>query len=151
MLLGRVVIGGLIDRFFAPRVMAAVLCCTMAGFQFLQHGSSPAPYLLAALGIGMALGAEMDFLGYLVSRYYVRQAFATVFGLLFAVYSLGASFGPLLIGWLEMSPGGYGRALSVLTLLTLLLIFSLAALPRYGVDDEGVLGEKTFPATARGQ
>jgi MFS family permease len=129
---GRVVVGGLIDRIFAPRVMMVVLCVTALGFVAMYGASSPAAYALSAAGIGLAIGAEMDFVAFLVSRYYAKAAFATLFAFLFAAYALGASFGPLLFGWLTATVGSYQPGLLVLAVLTVLLLLSTLLLPRYG-------------------
>jgi MFS family permease len=129
---GRVVIGGLIDRIFAPRVMMAVLCVTALGFVAMYHASAPAAYALSAAGIGLAIGAEMDFVAFLVSRYYAKAAFGTLFAFLFAAYALGASFGPFLFGWLAATVGSYQPGLLVLAVLTALLMLSTLLLPRYG-------------------
>jgi MFS family permease len=131
LIVGRIVVGGLIDRIFAPRVMLAVLCITTGGFVSMHYANTPAAYVLSAAGIGLAIGAEMDFLGFLVSRYYPRAAFATLFAVLFAIHSLGAAFGPLLIGWLAATLGSYQPGLLILAALTLLLALSTLLLPRY--------------------
>jgi MFS family permease len=129
---GRVVIGGLIDRIFAPYVMMGVLCVTALGFVAMYGASSPAAYALSAAGIGSAIGAEMDFVAFLVSRYYAKAAFATLFALIFAAYALGASLGPFLFGWLTATVGSYQPGLLVLAVLTVLLLLSTTLLPRYG-------------------
>jgi MFS family permease len=129
---GRVIIGGLIDRIFAPRVMMAVLCITTLGFLVMYRATSPAAYVLSAAGVGLAIGAEIDFVGFLVSRYYARAAFGTLFAFLFSAYTLGASFGPLLISWLAATFGSYQPGLLVQAILTVLLALSTLLLPRYG-------------------
>src|SRR5205823_4824219 len=88
---GRLIGGGVLDRVFAPRVITVVLLVTSTGFFVLQQANSPAAYLIAAVGIGMAVGTEIDFLAFIVSRYYERAAFTTIFALFFAIYSLGAT------------------------------------------------------------
>lgn len=134
LIVGRVIIGGLIDRIFAPRVMMAVLCVTAIGFFAMYHATSPLAYVLSAAGIGLAIGAEMDFIAFLVSRYYVKAAFGTLFALLFSAYALGASFGPLLVAWLATTLGSYQPGLLLLAGLTVLLMLSTLLLPRYGVN-----------------
>lgn len=129
---GRFIIGGLIDRFFAPRVMMAVLCITIIGFISMSYANSPMAYALSAAGVGLAVGAEIDFLGFLVSRYYARGAFATLFAVLFSIHTLGAGFGASLIALLASKFGSYQPALLVLAALAGLLALSTLLLPRYG-------------------
>lgn len=133
LILGRVLIGGLIDRVFAPLVMMGVLFATFAGFLALHEAMSPLAYLLAAAGIGLAVGAEVDFLGYMVSRYFPPAAFATIFAAMFSMYALGASLAPLVFGWLAQSSGGYGDGILISAGLTLLLALSMLMLPRYAL------------------
>jgi MFS family permease len=128
---GRLVGGGMLDRVFAPRVITAVLLVTATGFFVLREGNSPIAYLLAAIGIGLAIGSEIDFLAFIVSRYYDRAAFTTIFALLFAIYSLGATAGPPAFAWLVQVSGGYGLGLLIAAALSFLLAITMFMLPRY--------------------
>src|SRR5205814_6134704 len=123
--------GGVLDRVFAPRVITVVLLVTSTGFFVLQQANSPAAYLIAAVGIGMAVGTEIDFLAFIVSRYYERAAFTTIFALFFAIYSLGATAGPPLFAWMLQASGAYGLGLQVLAGVTFLLRLLMFTLPRY--------------------
>ena len=97
----------------------------------MYYAHSPATYVLSAAGIGLAIGAEMDFLSFLVSRYYTRAAFATMFAFLFSCYALGAAFGPLLVGRLEATFGSYQPGLLMFAGLTFILGLTTLLLPRY--------------------
>jgi MFS family permease len=128
---GRLAGGALLDRIFAPRVVTGILMITGAGFLMLYAANSPAAYVLAAIGIGMAIGMEIDFLAFIVSRYYVRSAFTTIYAMLFAVYSLGASSGAPAMAWMHRASGGYGNGLLVSAGLIFALSMLMFALPRY--------------------
>jgi hypothetical protein len=52
--------GALLDRVFAPRVVTGILMLTSIGFLVLHAASSPAAYVLAAIGIGLAARGGMD-------------------------------------------------------------------------------------------
>jgi MFS family permease len=131
LIVGRLVGGALLDRIFAPRVVTAILLLTAIGFLVLREANAPAAYILAAIGIGMAIGLEIDFLAFIVSRYYERTAFATIFALLFAMYALGAAAGPALFAWSVQASAGYGTALLACSLITLVMSLLMFALPRY--------------------
>ncbi|NNE37499.1 MAG: MFS transporter, partial [Gammaproteobacteria bacterium] len=64
LIMGRLCIGGLIDRIFAPYIMAIVVVLAAAGLLSLYSGSSAGIYIFAAVGIGLTIGAEVDFLGF---------------------------------------------------------------------------------------
>jgi sugar phosphate permease len=64
---GRLVTGWLMDRFFAPRVALAFLIAPIVGITLLALGASGATALVAALLVGLAVGAEVDVLAYTLS------------------------------------------------------------------------------------
>jgi MFS family permease len=131
LILGRLVGGALLDRVFAPRVVTAILLVTATGFLVLRGANTPAAYILAAIGIGIAIGLEIDFLAFIVSRYYDRKAFATIFALFFAMYALGAAAGPALFAWSVQVSAGYGSALLACSLVMLVMSLLMFSLPRY--------------------
>jgi MFS family permease len=89
----------------------------------LTHDGSPAPFFVAIF-LGLAIGAEIDMLGFFVSRYFGRRSFGTLYGLVFAAFTTGVGIGPAILGF------GYDRFQSydpILWLFLALLLF-LAAL-----------------------
>jgi MFS family permease len=131
LILGRLIGGALLDRVFAPRVVTVILFCTAIGFLVLREANSSVGYIAAACGVGLAIGLEIDFLAYIVSRYYDRAAFTTIFALLFAIYSLGAAAGPPVFAWLVQVSTGYGPALLVSSLGMFVIGLLMFTLPRY--------------------
>jgi hypothetical protein len=57
-------------------------------------GAAP---VLAAMSLGFGLGAEVDVIGFLVGRYFGLRAYGEVYGYLFAIFTLGTGFGPVLM------------------------------------------------------
>ena len=55
-------------------------------------------YLGAAILLGGSLGAEVDMLAYLTSRYFGLRCFAQIFGFLFGAVMLAMGVGPLVFG-----------------------------------------------------
>jgi len=136
LILGRLIGGALLDRIFAPRVVTAILLVTAAGLLVLRDANAPAAYILAAVGIGMAIGLEIDFLAFIVSRYYDRAAFATIFALFFAMYALGAAVGPPLFAWSVQASAGYSSALLACAVVIFAISLLMFALPRYQAHEE---------------
>ena len=94
-LVARLVVGWLFDRFHAPRVAclfltSPVIACAILWF----HG----PAVPAALMLGLAAGAEVDMLAYFTSRYAALENYGATYGLVLGLFSLGAAFGPPLFG-----------------------------------------------------
>ena len=94
---GRLAGGYLLDRFFAPYVAAGLFLLPIVAISLLTTGvAGPGP-VLAAMSLGFGLGAEVDVIGFLVSRYFGLRAYGEVYGYLFAIFTLGTGFGPVLM------------------------------------------------------
>jgi len=109
-IIGRLSIGVLLDRFAPTRVAFCVLllpACACLGL--LDHWGAP---LVVAL-VGGAAGAEVDLLAYLVRRCFSMQHYAQIYGWLLAAFSLGASLGPMAAGHLRDTAGNYDSALYI--------------------------------------
>lgn len=96
LVVGRLVTGWLMDRFFAPRVALAFLLASLAGIAALATGASGPTAFLAAALIGLAAGAEVDVIACLTSRYFGLHQYSRIYGTYCAVYSLGGGIGPVL-------------------------------------------------------
>src|SRR5690606_7845118 len=75
----RMVVGFLLDRVFAPRIAIAI-CIIAAGgiLVLLLQGVSSAS--VAAVALGLALGAELDLMGFLIARYFGLVQFGKIYG-----------------------------------------------------------------------
>ena len=129
-MLGRVGAGYLLDRFFAPRVAALFFGCVAAGIGlFLTHGSTPVA-LAGAFFVGLGLGAEVDIIPFLISRYFGLRSLAAIYSVAFGAFVLAGAVGPLSMGAGFDLTGSYRGVLMVFfgaTLLAALLITRLGA------------------------
>jgi MFS family permease len=80
-LLGRVVVGWLLDRFFGPRVALVINLITALGIFLLARASSFPTGCIAAALIGIGAGGEAATTPYLLTRYFGLRAFSTLYGL----------------------------------------------------------------------
>ncbi len=81
LIVGRLFTGYLLDRIYAPAVVVSLLCCPVLGLLIINLGSKS--WIFAApILIGLGMGAEMDFMSYLTSRYFPANLFGRVYGLL---------------------------------------------------------------------
>ena len=98
-MVARIVIGLCLDFVRGPVFSASVMVLPVLGVALLlSHAGGPAP-LFAALCFGLAIGAEVDMLGFFVSRYFGRRTFGTLYGLIFALFALGIGVGPAILGF----------------------------------------------------
>jgi MFS family permease len=128
LIVGRVSSGFLLDRFFAPRVSQGFLLAPIAGIAALALGATGWAALLAAMGIGLAVGGESDVIAYLVRRYFGMREYSRIYGTFFSFFGAGASLGPFATSWgVAHSSGGYGTVLwyhVTALIVTVLLLFA---------------------------
>lgn len=111
MLLGRVMVGALLDRFSAQRVASLVFLGPAAGHALLAAGASGGAAVLAAALFGIGLGAELDVFPYLAARFFGLRHFGKIYGSLMIAFSAGLAAGPSLVGSLLGRTGRYDEAL----------------------------------------
>ena len=109
---GRLTIGLLLDRFSGRHIAAVAVCMPIAGSLVLlgYPGSIPAASL-AVMIFGLALGAELDILAYLTSRYFSVASFGMLFGTIGAFIGLAGSTGPVLLNAVYDATQSYELAL----------------------------------------
>ena len=108
--LGRLGIGWAIDRFFAPRVAALIFVIAASGCLLLQLGGIPQARMAAFL-VGFALGAEVDLLAFLTSRYFGLRHYGFIYAVVYAFFWAGMALGPAMAGLLFDAQGNYLLAL----------------------------------------
>jgi cyanate permease len=129
-ILGRVGIGYVIDRLFAPRVAATIFASTAGGCALLAiRGAEQAS--LAAFLIGFALGAEVDLLAFLTSRYFGLRYYGFLYAVVYAAFWTGIAFGPALTGHLYDHYGDYRLALRMIVCLLIAGSAVILTLPRF--------------------
>lgn len=124
---GRFVAGYLLDRVFAPYVAAFFFVIPLLGIGLLLLAPGQLTATIAVVMIGLGLGAEVDLIAYLVSRYLGMRSFGEIYGYLFMIFMLGNAVGPFLMGisfkfWgYEACLTGFVAALAVASALVLRL------------------------------
>jgi len=130
-LLGRIVVGWLLDRFFAARVALLVNITTAAGIFLLARANGFLAGGLAAALIGIGAGGEAAITPYLLTRYFGLRAFSTLYGLTWTFYAAAGAIGPVILGRAFDSTGSYTSLLVLLAgALTLAAALNLL-LPHY--------------------
>ena len=123
----RILVGLGLDFVHGPMFSAIVMLLPPVGVGILlSHAGSPAP-LFAAICLGLAIGAEIDMLGYFVSRYFGRRSFGMLYGLVFGAFAVGIGIGPAFLGLSYDRFHSYDPMLKLF--LVLLVIAALLFLP----------------------
>lgn len=111
-IIGRIATGSLIDRFFAPYVAAVVFAITALGCLGLAlYGMAFAPY--AAFLVGIATGAEVDIIGYLIARYFGLRSYGLLYGLMYTAFMIGASLSQMMASAVFDLTGSYDAYLFI--------------------------------------
>ena len=130
---GRLLVGYLMDRFWAPAV--AVAFYTMPIIAMLLLLNMPLTMgtgVAVAICIGLAAGAVLDLLAYLTSKYFGPDYYAKIFGATFTFFTVGAGFAPPLFGKLASDRAGdYSFALEFGIAVLLISIVLFLLLGRY--------------------
>lgn len=98
-LVGRVAIGFLLDRFAAPAVARLLLgICALGCFTLTIPDASLWLVTISVLSLGLAAAAEVDLVAYLTSRFFGMRAYGEIYGWQLTSFYLGAALGPLAAG-----------------------------------------------------
>ncbi|HEV2571340.1 MAG TPA: MFS transporter [Beijerinckiaceae bacterium] len=131
MIVGRVLVGYCLDKYHGPYVAIAVFSFPVFGILLLLSGASgPVPYVAAIL-CGLGIGAELDLMGFLVSRYFGLRAIGTIYGVLFAIFVIGSGVGPYLVSLSFEQAQSYTPVLEGFIVALLVVIAMMAFLGKY--------------------
>jgi MFS family permease len=98
-LLGRVGVGFLLDRFSAALVARVLLGCSAGGCLLLSIEGAPAWFaIVAVVSLGLAAAAEVDLVAYLTSRCFGLKSYGKIYGWQLTAFYIGAAVGPFCAG-----------------------------------------------------
>ena len=134
---GRLIAGWCLDRLNGPIVAAVCFAIPIAGILMLAGGVGDPKIGTALCGFG--IGAEVDLMGFFLSRYCGIKAFGRIYGVSFAFFTLGNGIGALFGGLSfdhlhSYTPAFVGFAVALLVASALFL----------------TLGKYAYPARRRG-
>ena len=96
-LMGRLLVGYLLDRIFAPIVTAVVFLLAATGILLLALVPSTLTAFIAVPLIGLAIGAEADLLTFLISRYFSLRDFSRIVGIIWVIWAWGGGVGTVIM------------------------------------------------------
>ena len=130
-LLGRLISGWFLDRFWGPAVSMVLLLILALGVLLLSRVSTLAGAGLAAGLIGIGLGGEADVTPVLLSRYFGFRAFGSLYGLTWTFYAVAGALGPVILGRVFDGAGSYGTVFDMLAIPVFLSALLMLWMPRY--------------------
>ena len=134
-LIGRLTTGLLLDRFPASLVGAVVFLLPVGSCLLLLLGvDSYVGLALAAIFIGLTLGAEIDVVVYLLSHHFGLKNFGGLYGGLLAALSIGTAAGPLAASAVFDRTGSYSPFLWAVLGFMAASSVAIATLPHKAKD-----------------
>jgi MFS family permease len=130
LIVGRLLCGFLLDRFFGPYVAIAFVVLPALGVLTLLGSTATALTTLGAVLVGLGMGAEVDLIAYLQSRYFGLRAGGQIYGYLFAVFTVGTGLGPFMMGAIYDAAHSYRPALLIFLAVLACAACLLLWLPR---------------------
>jgi MFS family permease len=130
-------IGFLVDRYDARRIALVFFVLSAVGLAALSASLPLWVFTLAAVLLGLSLGAEVDMLAYLTSRYFGLKNFAHLFGVMFSAVMIAMSLSPLAFGIVYDYTGSYTSMLAVGVPVCLLAIVLVLMLRPYAEHRRG--------------
>ena len=130
-IVGRVVVGYLVDRFWAPGVAAFCLAIPAAGAVMLHGTQTLETAALAAFLIGFAAGAELDLMAFLAARYFGLAHYAKIYSILYATLAVCSGTAPMIFASVYDATGSYDLGYSVASVLFLVSVALILMLGRY--------------------
>jgi len=129
-ILGRLLGGYLLDRSPSPVLPGLLLLLPALGNALLGLGFGGAVPVIAVWLCGVGFGVEIDMMGFFVSRYFGRRAFARIYGSMWPGFTIGVGVGPVLMGHVFDVTHSYDEALfgnAVAMVVATLLLAGLGA------------------------
>ena len=128
---GRLLSGWLLDRVHGPYVAIGFFALLAIGVAFFGSGL-PGPALIAgAMLCGLANGAEVDLMGFFVSRYFGLKFYGRIVGTMFGIFQVCLGIGPLVSTKSFDLYHSYGPAFQIFEAITIISIAIFALLGPY--------------------
>ena len=109
---GRVIVGLLFDRLWAPGVAFPVLLLPAVACFMLMGTAANLPAIMAGgFMLGFAAGAESDVIAFLAAKYFGMAHYGRIYGVLYMPFGIGSAISPILYGAVRDATGGYDAML----------------------------------------
>lgn len=107
-LTGRLIVGFLFDRFWAPGVAFPALLLPALACWLLMGTQTSLPMVMAgAFLLGFAAGAESDVIAFLAAKYFGMAHYGRIYGVLYMPFGIGSAISPIIYGVVRDQTGGY--------------------------------------------
>jgi MFS family permease len=131
LLVGRIGCGYFLDRYFGGRVALAICLGAALGIALLWTGGAGGIALAGAFLVGLGMGAEVDIIAFLMSRYFGLKSLGATMGFAFAAFVIAGGLGPLVMGFAFDRTGSYRMPLAAFGVATIIAAMLVTRLGPY--------------------
>jgi len=107
MIVGRIGTGWLMDKLFAPHVVAAMLTLPVGTLLIFMLAPFPGAIMVGAILEGLSIGAMAGSIAYLAGRYFGLRHYPSILGVLIGIFGISLGVIPSLIGHFVDVTGSY--------------------------------------------
>jgi MFS family permease len=112
-LVGRLLVGFLFDRFWAPGIACPALILPAIACWLLMGSDAHLSHLLGGgFLLGFAAGTESDVIAFLTARYFGMAHYGRIYGILYMPFAIGSAISPILYGSVRDATGNYDAILA---------------------------------------
>ncbi len=130
-IVGRVVVGYLCDRYWAPGIACVCLLMPTVGTLIFYGDQSFVMAAIASFTIGFAAGAELDLMAFLAAKYFGLKHYAKIYSVLYATLAVCSGTAPMAFASVYDITGSYDTGFVAATILFLAASMMVLALGRY--------------------
>jgi MFS family permease len=130
-IVARLVVGFLVDRFWAPGVAVVSLSLPAIGCLILTGSPDFTLVITAALLIGFAAGAELDLMAFFAARYFGLAHYSKIYGILYAILAVAGGVAPMLFARIYDETASYETSFLIAAGLFVFGALVVLALGRY--------------------
>jgi MFS family permease len=98
LIVGRMISGWCLDRFYGPYVAIVSFLIPIIGILMLASGAGGTVPMIGTALCGLGIGAEVDLMAFFISRYMGIKAYGRIYGTCFSFFTIGNGVGSLLAG-----------------------------------------------------
>lgn len=131
-LVGRLLVGYLFDRFWAPAVaFPAFLLPALACWMLMGTDAQLSHVMLGAFLLGFGAGTESDVIAFLAARYFGMAHYGRIYGVLYMPFAIGAAISSIIYGTVRDQTGSYDLILGAAMVMFAVSGAVLLTLGRY--------------------
>ena len=131
-IVGRLVVGYLVDHLWAPGIAALAIALPVVGSLLLYGDLSYSTAMIAAFLLGFAAGAELDLMSFLAAKYFGLINYAKIYAVLYAALAIASGIAPRLFAYIFDKTASYDLGFLIATgffAVGALLLLSLGRYP----------------------